>query len=62
MKHCFHAVISLQEFADGGDMIDLLQKNKNALTEEKVRFYYRQFGDALRYMHSVVGTVQWILL
>ena len=33
-------------------MIDLLQKSKSALTEEKVRFYYRQFGDALRYMHK----------
>ncbi|KAH9396245.1 Kinase-like [Tyrophagus putrescentiae] len=45
-------VLVFMEFADGGDMIDLLQKSKSALTEEKVRFYYRQFGDALRYMHK----------
>lgn len=41
------------ELADGGDMLDLLQALKHPLGEEKARSYYLQFGDALRYMHSV---------
>ena len=43
------------ELADGGDMLDLLQALKHPLSEEKARAYYLQFGDALRYMHSVVS-------
>ena len=30
-------------------------KETKELSEKKARFFYRQFGDALRYMHSVVG-------
>ena len=47
------------ELADGGDMLDLLQALKHPLSEEKARTYYRQFGDALRYMHSVVSLSEW---
>ncbi len=40
--------------AEGGDFLDMLKETKE-LSEKKARFFYRQFGDALRYMHSVVG-------
>lgn len=33
-------------------MLDLLQAQR-ALPEAKVRFYYSQFGAALRYMHGI---------
>lgn len=46
-------VIVFMELADGGDFLDLLQETQNALTEEKARFFYLQFGDALRYMHTI---------
>ncbi|XP_017494896.1 PREDICTED: testis-specific serine/threonine-protein kinase 2-like, partial [Rhagoletis zephyria] len=46
-------VLVFMELADGGDMLDLLQALKHPLSEEKARAYYLQFGDALRYMHSV---------
>jgi len=36
----------------GGDFLDLLHKTK-ALAEPRARYFYLQFGDALRYMHSV---------
>ena len=46
-------VLVFMELADGGDFLDLLQATKQPLTEEKTRFFYKQFGDALRYMHSI---------
>lgn len=46
-------VLVFMELADGGDMLDMLQATKQPLTEEKARFFYLQFGDALRYMHSI---------
>ena len=45
-------VLVFMELADGGDFLDLLHST-GALTEEKTRFYYNQFGDALRYMHGI---------
>lgn len=45
-------VIVFMELAEGGDFLDLLHETK-ALPEERARYFYKQFGDALRYMHSV---------
>ncbi|XP_017489120.1 PREDICTED: testis-specific serine/threonine-protein kinase 2-like, partial [Rhagoletis zephyria] len=45
-------VIIFMELAEGGDFLDMLKETKE-LSEKKARFFYRQFGDALRYMHSV---------
>ena len=40
------------ELAEGGDFLDLLHQTK-ALSEDRARYFYLQFGDALRYMHSI---------
>lgn len=45
-------VLIFMELAEGGDFLDLLQEIK-ALPEAKARYYYLQFGDALRFMHSL---------
>ena len=45
-------VIIFMELAEGGDFLDMLHETK-ALPEARARYFYRQFGDALRYMHSV---------
>ncbi|KAF7496537.1 Testis-specific serine/threonine-protein kinase 1 [Sarcoptes scabiei] len=45
-------VLIFMELAEGGDLLDLLNERKN-LSEDQARFYYLQFGDALKYMHSL---------
>lgn len=45
-------VIIFMELAEGGDFLDLLRTTK-ALDEDRARYYYLQFGEALRYMHSL---------
>ena len=45
-------VLVFMELANGGDFLDLLHETK-ALSEDRTRFFYSQFGDALRYMHSI---------
>ena len=45
-------VLVFMELADGGDFLDLLHKTK-ALPESRARYFYSQFGDALRYMHGI---------
>ena len=45
-------VLVFMELADGGDFLDMLHETK-ALPEDRARYFYRQFGDALRYMHSI---------
>ncbi|KAI2811642.1 Kinase-like [Blomia tropicalis] len=45
-------VFVFMELAEGGDFLDLLRATK-ALPESRARYFYRQFGDALRYMHSL---------
>lgn len=45
-------VIVFMELAEGGDFLDLLHDTK-ALPEERARYFYMQFGDALKYMHSI---------
>lgn len=45
-------VLVFMELADGGDFLDLLHETK-ALSEHRARYFYSQFGDALRYMHGI---------
>lgn len=45
-------VIVFMELAEGGDFLDLLHEVK-ALPEAKAKYYYLQFGDGLRFMHSI---------
>lgn len=45
-------VIVFMELAEGGDFLDLLHEAK-ALPEERARYFYLQFGDGLKYMHSI---------
>ena len=45
-------VLVFMELADGGDFLNLL-KETGALSESRTRYYYLQFGDALRYMHDI---------
>ncbi|KAI2801163.1 protein serine threonine kinase [Blomia tropicalis] len=45
-------VLVFMELAAGGDFLDLLHETK-ALSESRARYFYLQFGDALRYMHSI---------
>ncbi|KAI2797004.1 protein serine threonine kinase [Blomia tropicalis] len=45
-------VLVFMELAEGGDFLDLLHETK-ALPEPRARYFYRQFGDALKYMHSI---------
>ncbi|KPM03558.1 protein kinase-like protein 5 [Sarcoptes scabiei] len=45
-------VIVFMELADGGDFLDFLHENQSPLSEDRCRYFYKQFGDALCYMHS----------
>lgn len=45
-------VMIFMELAEGGDLLDIIH-DENLLKEEKTRMFYQQFGDALRYMHSI---------
>ena len=44
-------VMVFMELADGGDFLDLLA-DVRALPEDKAKYYFEQFGDALSYMHD----------
>lgn len=46
-------VLIFIELAVGGDLLDLLKVEVPWLTEARARMFFRQFGDAIRYMHSV---------
>ena len=45
-------VIVFMELAEGGDFLDLLHETK-ALPEARAKYFYLQFGDGLRFMHSI---------
>ena len=45
-------VLVFMELADGGDFLDLMH-DTGALSESRARYFYSQFGDGLRYMHSI---------
>ena len=45
-------VLLIMEHCAGGSLLDLLLERPQPLAESIARRYYRQFGDALRYMHS----------
>ena len=40
------------ELAEGGDLIEVLQKNKGPIPEPKAQIYYKQISEALDYIHS----------
>ena len=46
-------MVIFMELAEGGDLCDMLAEEKGWLDEYRVSTFYRQFGDALRYMHAL---------
>lgn len=46
-------VVIFMELADGGDLLDLLKEKGTWISEFRSRSLFMQFGDALRYMHSL---------
>lgn len=46
-------VVLFLELADGGDLLDLLKDKGTWLSEFRSRSLFMQFGDALRYLHSI---------
>lgn len=46
-------LIIFMEFAEGGDLCDLLAENRAWMEEYRVSILYRQFGGALKYIHML---------
>ena len=44
--------VIFSELAEGGDLQDLLDERKAPLDEVQARTFYRQFGEAVTFMHS----------
>lgn len=46
-------LVIFMELADGGDLLDLLKEKGTWISEYRSRSLFMQFGDALRYCHSI---------